>query len=176
MRDDELILAIRDAAFMTGDFVLRSGKRSPVYVDKYRVATQPRLLAEIGARLAAAVERVDPDAVRLAAPEVGAVPLAAAAALTSQLPFLIVRREAKAYGTGNRVEGAFSPGERVCLVEDIVTTGGAAEDAILALREAGLECANAICIVDREEGGADTLARIAVRLWPMFRLADFLDG
>ena len=84
----------------------------------------------------------EPDAVRLAGPELGAVALAAAASLSSGLPFLIVRKEAKEYGTANRLEGVFEPGERVCLVEDVVTSGGAAIEAVEALREAGLECRN----------------------------------
>jgi len=117
----------------------------------------------------------EPNAVRMACPTVGAVALAAAASLASQLPFLIVRDEAKSYGTANRVEGAFEPGERVCLVEDIVTSGGAAVEAIEALREAGVECGTAICVVDREEGGADALARQAVRLWPIFRAGDLFS-
>ena len=75
---------------------------------------------------------------RLAGPELGAVALAAAASLSSGLPFLIVRKEAKEYGTANRLEGFFEAGERVCLVEDVVTSGGAAIEAVEALREAGL--------------------------------------
>jgi orotate phosphoribosyltransferase len=114
--------------------------------------------------------------VRLAAPELGAVPLAAAASLSSRLPFVIVRKEPKEYGTGNRLEGEFSPGERVCLLEDVVTTGGASVAAVHALREAGLECATAVCIVDREAGGADALARVAVRLWPIFRMSEFINA
>src|ERR671935_86652 len=96
-----------------------------------------------------------------------AVPLAAAASLASGLPFLIVRKEAKGYGTGNRLEGVFEPGDSVCLIEDVVTSGGAAVSAIETLREAGLTVRTAICVVDRGEGGADTLARIAVRLRPL---------
>jgi len=176
MRDAELTRAIRERAYLEGDFVLRSGRRSAFYLDKYRFLTDPQLLEEIGARLAEMVARVDPAAVSLAAPELGAVPLAAAASLSSRLPFLIVRGEAKAYGTGNRLEGSFSPGERVCLVEDIVTSAGAAVETVGAVREAGLECANAVCVVDREEGGADALARIGVRLWPLFRTADIVSS
>ena len=117
-----------------------------------------------------------PAAVRIAGPELGAVALAAAASLSSGLPFLLVRREAKGYGTGNRLEGDFAAGEEVCLVEDVVTSGGAAADAIDALREAGLECRAAVCVVDREEGGADALARKAVRLHPLFRARDILEA
>jgi orotate phosphoribosyltransferase len=175
MEDEELRQAIRERAVLAGDFVLRSGQRSTYYVDKYRFATDPVMLEQLGVRLAETVARVDPDAVRIAAPEIGAVPLAAAASLRSRLPFLIVRKEAKEYGTSKRLEGEFSPGERVCLLEDIVTTGGAAVEAVEALREEGLEVSTAVCIVDRESGGVDALARVAVRLWPIFRISEFLE-
>jgi orotate phosphoribosyltransferase len=79
----------------------------------------------------------------------------------------------KEYGTANRIEGAFEPGQRVCLIEDVVTSGGALLEAVQALREAGLEVRTAICVVDREEGGVDALARHAVRLRPLFRAGDF---
>jgi orotate phosphoribosyltransferase len=106
----------------------------------------------------------------------GAVPLAAAASLSGGLPFVIVRDEAKAYGTANRLEGTFEQGEVVCLVEDIVTSGGALVESISAVREAGLVVRTAVCVVDREEGGADALARLAVRLRPLFRAGDLLPG
>ena len=174
MDDHALAEALRDAALLEGDFVLRSGRRSPYYLDKYRFETRPELLAPLGDRIAREVAEVAPDATLLAGPELGAVALAAAASLAGGLPFLIVRKEQKEYGTGNRLEGAYGDGERVCLVEDVVTSGGAAVDAVLALRDAGLHVSNAVCVVDREEGGADALARLAVRLWPIFRANDLL--
>ncbi len=155
---------VREAAVIEGDFVLRSGRRSRFYVDKYRFGTRPDLLAEIGEALADAMRLHDPHAVRIAAPEVGAIALAAAASLRSQLPFVIVRKAAKDYGTRNRLEGVFVPGERVVVVEDVVTSGGAAIDAVAALREAGLVCATVICVVDREEGGTEALAAEQIAL------------
>jgi orotate phosphoribosyltransferase len=165
--------AIREAAYLEGDFVLRSGKRSSYYLDKFQFGTRPDLLGPLGEAISAAVAECEPGAVRIAAPELGAVSLAAAASLAGGLPFVIVRKEAKGYGTGNRLEGAFEPGELVCLVEDVVTSGGAAIAAVEALRDAGLLVSHAVCVVDREEGGADALARIAVRLFPLFRASDF---
>ena len=91
MDDAALLAAIREHAYLEGDFVLRSGKRSAYYLDKYRFETVPELLEQLGARLAAKVAEVEPDARRLAGPELGAVALAAAASLASRLPFLIVR-------------------------------------------------------------------------------------
>ncbi len=176
MTRDTLRSALREHAYLEGEFLLRSGRRSTYYLDKYRFSTDPDLLAALGSELGAAVRGHEPEAARLAAPEVGAVPLAAAASLAARLPFLIVRREAKAYGTGNRLEGPFELGERVCLVEDVVTTGGAALAAVRALRRAGLDCRTAVCVVDREEGGAEALAHHGIRLHPLFRAAELAEG
>jgi orotate phosphoribosyltransferase len=171
---DQLARGLRDAAYLEGDFLLRSGRRSKYYLDKYRFETRPDLLGPLGATIAAAIADYEPDAVRIAGPELGAVALAAAASLAGGLPFLIVRKAAKDYGTSNRIEGVFAEDECVCLVEDVVTSGGAAIEAVEALRAAGLRVSNAVCVVDREEGGVDELARHAVRLRPLFTASELL--
>jgi orotate phosphoribosyltransferase len=176
MKTAELRDTILEHAYLEGDFVLRSGRRSRYYLDKYRFETRPELLEAIAVRIADLVAEHEPEANRLAGPELGAVALAAAASIASRLPFLIVRKEAKGYGTDNRLEGVFEPGERVCLVEDVVTSGGAAVTAVEALRAAGLQCRTAVCVVDREEGGADKLARHGVRLRPLFRASELLHA
>jgi orotate phosphoribosyltransferase len=171
---DDLADALVEHAYLEGDFLLRSGKRSRYYLDKYRFETRPELLRPLGERIAAAVREHAPDATRLAAPELGAVALAAAASLEAELPFVIVRKAAKEYGTAKRIEGPYAEGECVCLVEDVVTSGGALLDSLEALRAAGLVVHTAVCVVDREEGGADALARQAVRLRPIFRAGQLL--
>ena len=171
---DELGIQLREHALLEGDFLLRSGRRSAYYLDKYRFETRPELLGPLGQRLAAAAREHEPDAVRLAGPALGAVALAASASLASGLPFVIVRDTAKEYGTANRLEGPFEAGELVCLIEDVVTSGGALGEAVAALREAGLVVRNAVCVVDREEGGADELARLGVRLRCLYRAGDLL--
>jgi orotate phosphoribosyltransferase len=176
VNDAELKTALREHAYLEGDFVLRSGRRSRYYLDKYRFETRPDLLAALGERISAAVREHEPGADLLAGPELGAVALAAAGSLASGLPFLIVRKEAKEYATGNRLEGVFEPGQCACLVEDVVTSGGAAVEAVKALREAGLVCRSAVCVVDREEGGVDALARIAVRLRPLFTASEVVGS
>ncbi|MBD0291783.1 MAG: hypothetical protein ICV74_11050, partial [Thermoleophilia bacterium] len=134
----------------------------------------PALLRELGRRIAERARWAAGLPELLAGPELGGVALAASASLAGELPFLIVRKDAKAYGTERRVEGVFEAGQRVCLVEDVVTTGGAAVAAVRALRDVGLECRAAVCVVDRDEGGTDALARHAVRLHPLFRAVDIL--
>jgi orotate phosphoribosyltransferase len=171
---EELARGLREAAYLEGDFVLRSGRRSKYYLDKYRFETRPDLLGPLGEALAAAVREHEPEATRLAGPELGAVALATAASLQSGLPFLIVRKAAKDYGTANRLEGVYEDGECVCLIEDVVTSGGALLEAVQALREVGLRVSTAICVVDREEGGVDELARHAIRLRPLFRASEIL--
>ena len=170
----DLAAQLKEHAYLEGDFVLRSGKRSKYYLDKYRFETRPELLRPLGERIAAIVREHAADATRLAGPELGAVALAASASLASGLPFLIVRKAAKEYGTTKRIEGVFEPGECVCVVEDVVTSGGALLESVVALRGAGLVVHTAVCVVDREEGGADALARHAVRLRPLFRAGDLL--
>jgi orotate phosphoribosyltransferase len=171
-----LAVEIRRHAYLEGDFVLRSGRRSSYYLDKYRFETRPELLRALGERIAAVVSEHAPAAARLAGPELGAVALAASASLASGLPFLLVRKAAKGYGTANRIEGVFAEGEEVCVVEDVVTSGGALLSSVQALRAAGLVCRTAVCVVDREEGGVDELARHAVRLRPLFTASEIVGA
>ncbi len=175
MTRDELRDALREHSYLEGDFVLRSGKRSRYYLDKYRFETRPELLGPLGELIAAEASMHAPDATLLAAPELGAVALAAAASLASGLPFLIVRKAAKEYGTSKRVEGVYEEGDSVCLVEDVVTSGGALLESVAALREAGLSVETAVCVVDREEGGAAALADASVDLRAIFRAGEVLE-
>ena len=171
---DDLGRRLVDVALLEGDFTLRSGRRSRWYLDKYRFETDPELLRSLGERLAAAIRAAELDTARIAGPALGAVALAASAAMASGLPFIIVRGETKEYATGNRIEGPHEPGELVCLVEDVVTSGGALCEAVEAVRAAGLVVRHAVCVVDREEGGADALARLGVRLAALYRAGDLL--
>jgi orotate phosphoribosyltransferase len=175
LTDDELKRALCEHAYLEGDFVLRSGKRSRYYLDKYRFETRPDLLGALGDRIAAAVRKHAPGATRLAGPELGAVALAAAGSLASGLPFLIVRKAAKEYGTANRIEGVYEEGDSVCVVEDVVTSGGALLESVEVLRAVGLVVETAVCVVDREEGGPEALASHSVALRPIFVASDLLN-
>ena len=175
MTHEELGELLIERAFLEGDVLLRSGRRSSWYLDKYRFETDPDVLRALGDRLADAVREHEPEAARLAAPALGAVALAASAAMASGLPFIIVRGETKEYGTARRVEGPFEAGELVCLLEDVVTSGGALAEAVSALRAEGVVVRNAVCVVDREEGGSDALARLGVRLRALFSASELLE-
>ncbi|HSS93134.1 MAG TPA: orotate phosphoribosyltransferase, partial [Candidatus Dormibacteraeota bacterium] len=109
------------ASYLKGDFVLRSGKRSNRYFDKFLFETDPALLRRLGRELA---RLVPAETQRLAAPELGAVLLGGAVSMETGLPLVLVRKEPKGYGTSKQVEGRLQPGERVTVIEDVVTTGG----------------------------------------------------
>jgi orotate phosphoribosyltransferase len=164
----ELGRRLVERAYLEGDFVLRSGRRSRYYLDKYRFETDPQLLAGLGRELAAMVGEHAPGAALLAGPELGAVPLTAATSIESGLPFVIVRKDTKEYGTGNRLEGVWAPRAAVCVIEDVVTSGGALLSAVEALRDSGLHVSAAICVVDREEGGAEAIAAQGLRFASLF--------
>jgi orotate phosphoribosyltransferase len=155
-----------DAAVLRGSFRLRSGATSSYYIDKYLFTTRPDLLRRLARALR---EFVPPGAQRLAGPVLGAVPLVTALALETDLPTLIVRTDKpKDYGTAKAIEGTLAAGDRVLLIEDIVTTGGAAVMALQVLREAGAEVLGAVCVVDREEGGAAAFERAGVPFQALF--------
>jgi orotate phosphoribosyltransferase len=168
----ELGRRLVERAYLEGDFVLRSGRRSRYYLDKYRFETDPVLLAGLGREIARLQRESAPRAELLAGPELGAVPLAAVTAVETGLPYVIVRKAVKDYGTANRLEGVYAPGQRVCVIEDVVTSGGALLEAVTALRAADLDVCAAICVVDREEGGAAAVAAAGVPFHPLFTVSD----
>ncbi len=152
-RTGDLAARVREAALLEGDFVLSSGKRSSFYVDKYLFSTEPGLLRDVAGALAGEVPE---GVVRLAGVELGAVPLVVATALLTGLPYVIVRKEAKGHGSsaGSRIEGNLRAGDRVVLVEDVVTTGAQAVRAAENLAAEGAEVAKILAVLDRREARA----------------------
>jgi len=158
---------ILEASYLEGDFVLRSGRRSRFYLDKYLFETRPDLLRDIAGGLVAKLPAYEPFDL-LAGPELGAVAIVAALSLASGKPFVIVRKGEKGYGTKKAMEGRVEPGQRVVVVEDVVTSGGAALQAVDKLRAAGLDVVGLLCVVDREEGGGAAFAAAGVPFDPLF--------
>jgi orotate phosphoribosyltransferase len=170
---DPLARQLFQSALLRGSFTLRSGAVSDRYFDKYRATCEPRLLGPIAGRLADMLHGASDDApARIVAPELGAVPLAAALALETGLPYAIVRGTSKSYGTANQIEGPVEAGERAMLVEDVVTSGGAALEAVAVARDAGLVIEHALCVLDRDGGGREALAEAGVELHAMLTAAD----
>ena len=171
MPNDELIAALRDAdAVRFGEFDLSHGGTSDYYVDKYLFETDPQCLRLIASAFA---DRVGGET--LAGVALGAVPLVAVTSAETDTPYVIVRKQAKEYGTGNRIEGRLSEGEPIVVLEDIATTGRSALDAVEALRDAGATVDRVLVVVDREEGARELLADADVELDALVTAAELLD-
>jgi orotate phosphoribosyltransferase len=156
-------------SYLKGDFVLRSGKRSNRYFDKFLFETDPALLRRLGKHLAGLVP---PTTQRLAAPELGAVLLGGAVSLETGLPLVLVRKEPKGYGTAKQLEGRIEPGDRVTVIEDVVTTGGDSLRSAQVLTDAGLKVIHLVVVLDRGEGGEDSIARAGIPYSPLFRISE----
>ncbi len=165
---DQLKKEILEHAVLHGDFTLRSGKSSDYYIDKYEFETRPDLLRSITRAFAERIPSLYPDVDRLAVPALGGVPLGTALSLELDLPVIIVRKSEKEYGSGSKMEGTFEAGDRVLIVEDIVTTAGEAIRTLNALREEDLDVVGVTCVVNREEGGEENLADEGMTLHSLF--------
>lgn len=165
----ELGRALVKASYLKGDFVLRSGKRSNRYFDKFLFETDPALLRMLGRHLAALVPR---ETQRLAAPELGAVLLGGAVSMETGLPLVLVRKEPKGYGTSKQIEGRLSPLDRVTVIEDVVTTGGDSLRSAQVLRDAGADVIHLVVVLDRGEGGEQNIAGAGIPYSPLFRVQD----
>ena len=157
----DLAADIRACSELSGSFVLRSGKTSNIYFDKFQFEADPRLLRRIALALAPLI----PDGTEvLAGLELGGVPIATALALETGLQAAFIRKEAKTYGTCRYAEGAALEGKKFVIVEDAVSSGGAILDALKKLRADGLEPTAALCVIDRETGGREALAAAGLPL------------
>ena len=157
------------ASYLKGDFVLRSGKRSDRYFDKFLFETDPRLLRRLGKQLAGLVPK---ETQRLAAPELGAVLLGGAVSMETGLPLVLVRKEPKGYGTAKQIEGHLQPGDRVTVIEDVVTTGGDSLRSAQVLRDAGAEVIHLAVVLDRGEGGEENINKAGIPYSPLFRMQE----
>ena len=163
----DLAARIYDASHLTGTFTLRSGVISNEYFDKYMFESDPPLLRAIAEAMLALVPS-GMDA--LAGLELGGIPLATMMSQVGGLPTRFVRKEAKTYGTCRLAEGGDLEGLRLCIVEDVVTSGGAILDAARELRAQGALVGPVVCVIDRESGGVENLAADALELHALFRM------
>jgi orotate phosphoribosyltransferase len=169
MTRDQLAKRIADVSLLRGEFTLRSGRKSNYYLDKYRFETQPDVLRALGELLA---ERVTTDIDRIAGAELGAVALAAAASMASGKPFVIIRNQKKDYGTSKLVEGVLNEGEKVLIVEDVLTTGGQVLEAARSLKDAGATVERIVAVIDRQEGARENIESAGYVFEALFTTAD----
>ena len=169
MTREELAKRIADVSLLRGEFILRSGRKSNYYLDKYRFETQPDVLRELGKMFA---ERISPAVNRIAGAELGAVSLAAAASMASGKPFVIVRNQKKDYGTSKLVEGILEAGDTVMIVEDVLTTGGQVLEAVKSLEQAGAKVDKIVAVIDRMEGARENIEKAGVKLEALFTVKE----
>ncbi len=175
MTDQALIDALRAAdAVRFGEFELSHGGTSSYYVDKYLFETNPDCLSRIAEAFADRLDRLGVGDATLAGVALGAVPLVAVTSVETGRPYVIARKAAKEYGTGNRIEGRLDEGEEVVVLEDIATTGRSAVDAVAALRDAGAVVNRVLVVVDREEGARENLADAGVELDALVTASELL--
>jgi orotate phosphoribosyltransferase len=161
---EELGQRIDRAAHLTGEFLLRSGITTNEYFDKYRFEADPVLLDAIAEAM---VPLVPADTEVLAGLEMGGIPVVTALGRHTGLPCAFVRKEAKTYGTCRLAEGAEVAGRRVLIVEDVVTSGGQIILSTKELRTLGADIREALCVIDRQQGGEASLAAADITLVPL---------
>jgi orotate phosphoribosyltransferase len=167
--DSDLARHVRAVSRLTGEFVLRSGRTANEYFDKYQFEADPELLDRLAAEMAVLV----PEGTEvLAGLEMGGIAVVTAVARHAKLPTAFVRKEAKKYGTARLAEGAEVAGRRVLVVEDVVTSGGQVVISTNELRKLGAHVDHAICVIDRQEGGAQALAADGIKLRALLTRAD----
>lgn len=176
MKSDEhhmLAAAIYKNCHISGDFVLRSGRRSKEYFDKYQLTADPAMLDRITDKMRALIPN---DVQVLAGLEMGAIPLVTMLSHYSGLPACFVRKKAKEHGTARLAEGASVQGRRVLVVEDVVTSGGQVVMSCADLRALGADIRHALVIIDRKEGAAEALRKEGIELLALFTRTDLPGG
>jgi uridine monophosphate synthetase len=171
--DVGLALALHEAGCIQfGRFRLHSGEESPIYIDLRLLVSFPTLLQRVARSLARLLQGLDYD--RIAAIPYAALPIATAVALELNRPLVYARREAKAHGLRRAVEGHFEVGERVVVLDDVVTTGESKLQAIVPLQAVGLRVEDIVVLVDREQGGAERLVEEGYRVHSLWKLSEML--
>lgn len=171
MEKENLIELLKECgAIKFGKFKLTSGKESSYYIDIKSAALQPKILSKIAEELAKKICGEE----KIACIELGAVPIATAVALRTEIPFVILRKEPREHGTGRQIEGELKENESVVVIEDVATTGNSILKVVKAVRERGATVKRAIVVVDREEGAENLLKQNNVELVSLLRVSELL--
>ena len=171
MTHQELAQSIYKISHLNGDFLLRSGQRSTEYFDKYRFESQPAILKEVAEQM----RKLIPAGTEiLAALEMGGIPVGTALSLASGIPCAFIRKEAKSYGTCKFAEGLEIKNKKVCIIEDVITSGGQVLLSVEDLRKLGAQIENVLCVIHRGGETAELkLKQAGLKLSPLFVRADF---
>jgi orotate phosphoribosyltransferase len=177
---DRLLELLATRSVRRGQFTLASGRQSTLYIDARLTTMSPEGLSVIGPLGVSALAGSGWDVQAVGGLTLGADPVSyaisyASASLRRPLRAFTVRKQAKEHGTGKLIEGPFQTGDRVAVIEDVITTGGSAIRAIDAVREAGGTVAGVLALVDREEGGREAIETTGVPVLVMTRVSEILE-
>ena len=167
MTKEQLAVEIKKRAFLKGDFILRSGASSSYYFDKYMLESDPKVLQNMCSYLK---EQIPADTEALAGLEMGGIPLAVALALQTHLPMVFVRKKAKDYGTKKITEGLSIKNKKVCVIEDVISTGGQVIQSVSQMRKEGAVIEKILCVIHRESPDSiRNLKQAHLQLYSLFK-------
>jgi uridine monophosphate synthetase len=156
-----------------GDFTLASGRKSPIYIDLRILPSVPKSMDVIAGELGKATKELGVTVV--AGAETAGIPIAMAISLKTGIPMIYVRRRPKRYGTNSMIEGILTKEDKAVLIDDLITNGGSKMTFIDGIKQAGAEVKDVLVILDREQGGKETLDQEGIKLHSLITLKELLD-